>query len=395
MANKEYWFFRLKEDFFFEDRNIRRMKQMPGSIGFEYIVILLELYCLSAKNGGVYEADHNQYGEVNYKAIALDIQHEDAKIVRMAVEHLIAVGLIETYGEDDFSRFHFPQVINSFAKSSVYADKKRMKYQNQKEEALPGPKPQTKKSVQEGRGSMKNVYLSEEEYQALCRTYEDAERIINIYSVRKTAGNADDFSEVIKYAKKCGNARLEEDKAQAVLREARRKAPKEPQSTVYQGVFANVNLSEEEWERLQRMYAEPKKLVDVVSQRIHARPEGDSGYHYAFCQKIGKEDGYKTLGEKKREEAEEAEEEQKRQDAKLQKIYQMCLAEAKLGCAPSEEVIKILGAKAYHELKEIADAAYEKEMQAGEKSLEDLQEEMGTEDPKELAYALMQKWQEK
>ena len=63
--NKEYWFFRLKDDFFFKDKNIRKMKRMPNSVGCEYIVILLELYCLSLENGGVYEADHNVYGEVD------------------------------------------------------------------------------------------------------------------------------------------------------------------------------------------------------------------------------------------------------------------------------------------------------------------------------------------
>ncbi len=351
MKNKEYWFFRLKEDFFFKDRNVRRMKQMPNSVGFEYIVILLELYCLSLENGGVYEADHDQYGEINYKAITLDIQHEDAKLVRMAIEHLIAVGLIETYDEDEFSRFCFPQVVNSFARSSTDADRKRFEYNKEKELPEP-PKQQTEMRLPEGKGTRKNVFLTEEEYRTFCSAYEDADRIIDIYSVRKVPGTAEDLSELFKIAKIIGREKPGQEKLEKVLKEA---------ANTYSGVFKNVKISEEEWKKLQRMYAEPEKLVDVVSQRIYANPEKDSGRHYAFCLKIGRDDHWKTLGEKMKEEQTQAEEKKLEQTKEMQKIYRRYRTEAEAGFDPPKEIIETLGEEIYSELKEIAQAAFQKQ----------------------------------
>ena len=351
MKNKEYWFFRLKEDFFFKDKNIRKMKRMPNSVGFEYIVILLELYCLSLGNGGVYEADYNQYGEVDYNAIAADIQHQDISLVRMAVEHLIAVGLIEIYEGDGFSCFNFPQVVNSFAKSSTDADRKRLAYNQGKE--LSESEQQTEMQLPEGRGTRKNVFLTEEEYRMFCSAYEDAERIIDIYSVRKVPGTAEDLSELLKIAKIIGKEKPGQEKLEKVL--------KEKSTNTYSGVFRNVKLSEEEWRKLQRMYAEPEKLVDVVSQRIYAKPEKDSGRHYAFCLKIGRDDKWKTLGEKMKEEQEQVENQRQQQTKEMQKIYRRYRTEAEAGFDPPKEIIETLGGEIYSELKEIAQAAFQKQ----------------------------------
>ncbi len=350
MKNKEYWFFRLKEDFFFKDKNIRKMKRMPNSVGFEYIVILLELYCLSIGNGGVYEADYNQYGEVDYNAIAADIQHQDISLVRMAVEHLIAVGLIETYDGDGFSYFNFPQVVNSFAKSSTDADRKRFEYN--KEKSLPKPEQQMEMRLPDGKGTRKNVFLTEEEYRTFCSAYEDAERIIDIYSMRKIPGTSEDLSELFKIAKVIGRAKPGQEAIENVLKEA---------ANTYRGVFKNVRLSEEEWKKLQRMYAEPEKLVDVVSQRIYANPEKDSGHHYAFCLKIGRDDKWKTLGEKMKEEQMRAEDKRQNQTKEMQKIYRRYRTEAEAGFDPPKEIIETLGEEIYSELKEIAQAAFQKQ----------------------------------
>lgn len=350
MKNKEYWFFRLKEDFFFKDKNIRKMKRMPNSVGFEYIVILLELYCLSIGNGGVYEADYNQYGEVDYNAIAADIQHQDISLVRMAVEHLIAVGLIETYDGDGFSYFNFPQVVNSFAKSSTDADRKRFEYN--KEKSLPKPEQQMEMSLPEGKGTMKNVFLTEEEYRAFCSAYEDAERIMDIYSMRKVPGTSEDLSELFKIAKVIGRAKPGQVELEKVLKEG---------TNTYSGVFRNVSLSKEEWEKLQRMYAEPEKLVDVVSQRIYAKPEKDSGHHYAFCLKIGRDDKWKTLGEKMKEEQMQAEDKRQKRTKEMQKIYRRYRTEAEAGFDPPKEIIETLGEEIYNELMEIAQAAFKKQ----------------------------------
>lgn len=45
--NREYWYFRLKEDFF-NDYQIIALQNEPG--GDEMLVVLLNLYCLATKN---------------------------------------------------------------------------------------------------------------------------------------------------------------------------------------------------------------------------------------------------------------------------------------------------------------------------------------------------------
>lgn len=351
--NKEYWFFRLKENFFFKDKNIRKMKRMPNSVGYEYIVILLELYCLSLENGGVYEADHNAYGEVDFTAIASDIQHQDVSIVRMAVEHLIATGLIEVTDEEGFARFQFPQVVNSFARSSEAADKKRLEYN--RKHVLSKP---VGKEEEQGRGKKKNVKISEPQYQTLCLAYEDADKIIDIYSLRKLPETEDDFSEICKMAAIIGKTKEGSSLAVDILPQA-----KKTESSAYRGVFGNVELTKTEWERLKRMYADPKGIVDTVSQRLYAKPEQDSHRHYAFCLKIGKEDGWKTLGEKMIEQKQAETEKQERHTKEQQKIYRRYKTEAEAGFEPPDAVKEILGEEIYQELREIAEIAFKREQE--------------------------------
>lgn len=353
--NKEYWFFRLKDDFFFKDKNIRKMKRMPNSVGCEYIVILLELYCLSLENGGVYEADHNVYGEVDFTAIAADIQHQDISLVRMAVEHLIAVGLIEVTDEEDFVSFKFPQVVNSFAKSSEAADKKRLAY-NEKHKLS---EPKTKAETPQGRGREKNVTISEQEYREFCRAYEDAEKIIDIYSLRKLPESVNDFDELCKMAEIIGKPRQSAEATKQILAQV-----KKAKSKIYKGVFSNVALTQSEWDRLQRMYADPKGLVDVVSQRLYAKPEQDSGRHYAFCLKVGKEDAWMTLGEKMKEKKQEDQAKEEAHTKEAQKIYNRYRSEADAGFEPPKEIKEILGEEAYEKLREIAQAAWERERES-------------------------------
>lgn len=45
-AKGTYWYFRFT-DHFFDDLEILRMENLPANAGYEYIVILLKLYCLS------------------------------------------------------------------------------------------------------------------------------------------------------------------------------------------------------------------------------------------------------------------------------------------------------------------------------------------------------------
>lgn len=46
-----YGYFRFPK-WFFDDMEILRLDTLPANVGYEYIVILLKIYCLSVENGG-------------------------------------------------------------------------------------------------------------------------------------------------------------------------------------------------------------------------------------------------------------------------------------------------------------------------------------------------------
>lgn len=183
-----YWYFRFVE-YFFENPKIIAMEQEPG--GFEYLVILLKLYCKSLSTGGTLRVRANNMADLN--VIAKMVRH-DIVIVERAIEYFIKNGIIDVVGETDnyndrYLNMDMPYVKNMTGRSSAAADQKRLKRQSNKEteeievhEKEKLPKPQKNRKAY---GCFENVLISDEEFKELDTEYENAKVVINRLSIYK------------------------------------------------------------------------------------------------------------------------------------------------------------------------------------------------------------------
>ncbi len=212
-----YWYFRFVE-YFFENPKIIAMEQEPG--GFEYLVILLKLYCKSLSTGGTLRVRANNMADLN--VIAKMVRH-DIVIVERAIEYFIKNGIIDVVGETDnyndrYLNMDMPYVKNMTGRSSAAADQKRLKRQSNKEteeievhEKEKLPKPQKNRKAY---GCFENVLLSDEEFKELDTEYENAKVVINRLSIYKKQYNktyANDYAAVLKFATTDGKKRVNDE----------------------------------------------------------------------------------------------------------------------------------------------------------------------------------------
>lgn len=346
-----YWYFRFSDNFF-DDLEIIRMQTLPGSMGYEFLVILLKLYCRSTKQGGFLKIRTATTGGIDYRVIATAIKHQDVDAVKAAIIYFLEVGLLQIVEAVDYTTFLVPGVQNNIGKSSKNADRmRRIRAEENKAELETEnkdllPPPQNEKMYKYG--LTKNIELSPKDVQELCEVYENADVIINEASAFKTANGK----------KVKGKSDIEIVKQIAQKRGIKQSTDKK--SDVPCGIFNNVRLTAAEWEKLCKEFADPKGLIDYISQRIYS-----GGYvmpsHYAFAVKVGREDGWQTLGERLREEQVKEEEKLAEQAKKDEQIYNRYYREAMIGCKPPAELIEALGIEAYNKLCGIAEAVYQKE----------------------------------
>lgn len=352
-----YWYFRFT-DRFFDDLEILRLQNLPGNAGYEYIVILLKLYCLSTSAGGCIKIRTSYTGGIDFKLIADAIHHKDVETVKAAIMYFIEVGLLQIVESVDYTTFFAPQVQNNIGRASEDADRKRRERNHKSEleseqkaslptqsKALPASKEKTYKY-----GLTSNIELSPAEVQRISNVYENAAAIVNEASNLKEINSnkikgKSDIEIVSEIAQRLGVKR-ENDVSK---------------SDIPTGIFNNVTISNAEWERLCKEFGDPRGLIDYISQRIYA-----GNYNmlsdFAFAMKVGREDGWQTLGEKLKDEQVKKDEEAAQIKKKEQQIYQRYLREAKIGCDPPKEVIELLGNDIYEELKEISADAHQKEL---------------------------------
>lgn len=96
MAEKRYYWFKLKDDFF-DGVKIKKLRQLAG--GDTYTIIYLKMLLKAMKHDGVLEY---QGVEGNIcEEIALDID-EKAENVQVALTYLLSKGLAEQIGDDCF-----------------------------------------------------------------------------------------------------------------------------------------------------------------------------------------------------------------------------------------------------------------------------------------------------
>lgn len=116
MANKKFYWLKLKDDFF-RDKRIKKLRRIAG--GDTYTVIYLKLQLLSLKNNGVliYEGIEDTFAE----EMALDID-EDVDNVKITLSFLQANGLLE---ETDQNHFVMTETIQCIGSESASAERVR------------------------------------------------------------------------------------------------------------------------------------------------------------------------------------------------------------------------------------------------------------------------------
>ena len=121
MANKRYYWLRLKEDFF-KSKEMKKLRRIAG--GDTYTIIYLKMQLASIKNDGVLHYDGLE--DAFYKELALDIDEDDEN-VKVAVAFLIRYGLLITQDDIDFSMPLVRECIGSETSSTIRSRRHRDK----------------------------------------------------------------------------------------------------------------------------------------------------------------------------------------------------------------------------------------------------------------------------
>lgn len=129
MAEKRYYWFKFQEDFF-DDKRIKRLRQIPG--GDTYLVIYLRLMNRTLNTKGYLYFD-NVFDNF-YEEIAMDIG-EQPESVRMTINILLKLGLIEQ--SPDGNVLHLTELENNIGSESASAKRVRDYRARQNQNALP------------------------------------------------------------------------------------------------------------------------------------------------------------------------------------------------------------------------------------------------------------------
>lgn len=129
MANKKFFWLKLKEDFF-RDKRIKKLRRIAG--GDTYTIIYLKLQLLSLKHNGalIYEGIEPTLEE----ELALEIDEDDDN-VKVALAFMFQNGLIE---ETDPNHFIMTETIQCIGSESASAERvrKHRELKAQKQQAL-------------------------------------------------------------------------------------------------------------------------------------------------------------------------------------------------------------------------------------------------------------------
>lgn len=209
-----YFYFRFHKDFFTNER-IRNMKHLPA-YGYEFIVIYLELCCLSIENNGYLQVDRTVDGIPYVLNLAKDIG-EDPEKVSLAITYFIKNNLVEVGEIEKGTEIFVPYVHYNTGKSSDEADKRRirrLKQENRERlseteiEKLP-PVSDSRKNIKKY-GRFKNVYLTDIEFNEFCEKYQDADAMIEFWGRDKKMKNLDvnnDYEILLKIASDQGKSK--------------------------------------------------------------------------------------------------------------------------------------------------------------------------------------------
>lgn len=121
MANKKYYWLKLKTDFF-NQREVKKLRKIAG--GDTYTIIYLKLQLLSAKTDGVIKFEGTEKNLTEQLELELD---EDFDNIQVTLSFLQANGLIEQINDNDFL---MPKVCDSIGKEGTSAERVRKHREN-------------------------------------------------------------------------------------------------------------------------------------------------------------------------------------------------------------------------------------------------------------------------
>ena len=256
----KYWYFRVNDNFF-DDMKIIQIEDLPG--GFEFLVILLKLYCLSVRERGMFRV-LNKNGEPDYGSLARKIRHSRSTL-ELAIQCFVSIGFLEIIicHEANETIFKTPQLTNMIGKSSKEADRKRLARAKKQFDELPENTDERKEKCDKY-GVFNNVYLLKDEHRALDEKYKNANDLIDRVSVYKKQFRKeydDDYAAVLSFAQKDG----EEKPDMSKIRERKIRQLKIEASI-------GVSPSEEDRELLgDEKFKELTELAEKVFAKEHSK----------------------------------------------------------------------------------------------------------------------------
>lgn len=120
MANKRFYWLKLKEDFF-KSKEMKKLRKVAG--GDTYVIIYLKMQLLSLKNDGKLYFEGVDDDFASELALELD---EDVENVRMTLNFLEHCKLIECVSEDEYFLTIVPDVTGSETKWAEYKRQQRL-----------------------------------------------------------------------------------------------------------------------------------------------------------------------------------------------------------------------------------------------------------------------------
>jgi predicted phage replisome organizer len=116
LAEKKYYWLKLKEDFFRQPR-MKKLRRIAG--GDTYTVIYLKLQLLSLENEGMLYFEGIEDDFIEELALTID---EDVDNVKFTVMYLMSQGLME---EKTVNEYVLPEAVKSIGSETANAERKR------------------------------------------------------------------------------------------------------------------------------------------------------------------------------------------------------------------------------------------------------------------------------
>ena len=198
---QRYWYFRFADNFF-DKTEIIEMEYEPS--GYEYLIILLKLYCKSVGQNGVLRIKARDMKDMQ---VLSGMTRHKPEVLTCAIQYFIDHGFIEVLEpvEDNVIKMEMPYVKDMIGRSSKRADAVRL--QRHEQNRLQAPAAEQDRGELLKCGSFGNVLISENEKREFERQYENAGKIINRLSIFKKRENKnydDDYAALLGFAEKDG-----------------------------------------------------------------------------------------------------------------------------------------------------------------------------------------------